>query len=125
MTSIMAFDIQIKAFKKFKVLTHYTISLNWIIIYCIIDQNTYDIYSISINNIATRKLLLQFKSYSTLNLYLSDTEIWAKKHEKQLSLMTFRQQLCACNFYFILFTRDMAFNYPEIVYHWINYGLIC
>ena len=125
MTSIMAFDIQIKAFKKFKVLTHYTISSNWIIIYCIIDQNTYDIYSISINNIATRKLLLQFKSYSTLNLYLSDTEIWAKKHEKQLSLMTFRQQLCACNFYFILFTRDMAFNYPEIVYHWINYGLIC
>ena len=121
----MAFDIQIKAFKKFKVLTHYTISSNWIIIYCIIDQNTYDIYSISINNIATRKLLLQFKSYSTLNLYLSDTEIWAKKHEKQLSLMTFRQQLCACNFYFILFTRDMAFNYPEIVYHWINYGLIC
>ena len=124
MTSIMAFDIQIKAFKKFKVLTHYTISSNWIIIYYIIDQNTYDIYSISINNIATRKLLLQFKSYSTLNLYLSDTEIWAKKHEKQLSLMTFRQQLCACNFYFILFTRDMAFNYPEIVYHWINYGLI-
>lgn len=121
----MAFDIQIKAFKKFKVLTHYTISSNWIIIYCIIDQNTYDIYSISINNIATRKLLLQFKSYSTLNLYLSDTEIWAMKHEKQLSLMTFRQQLCACNFYFILFTRDMAFNYPEIVYHWINYGLIC